>query len=224
VAPEAARRDRPGMTAHWAGVDVGADKGFDGAVIDGSGLVAGPQRIVGIPETVQWLLEQRPRVIAVDSPRAPAPPGQLSRPDERALVRARICGIRYTPHAAALAKNESYYGWITNGIRLYAALVAERAPTRCEVIECFPTATWTRLGGRRGKRSRARWSGQVLDSVDLQSVPSRLNQDARDAIGAALTAKLYDEGMTERFGEIIVPLARIDLRLAQGPDSPARTC
>jgi hypothetical protein len=33
-----------------------------------------------------------------------------------------------------------------------------------------------------------------------------MNQDARDAIGAAITAKLYSAGRTESFGEIVVPL------------------
>jgi len=34
-----------------------------------------------------------------------------------------------------------------------------------------------------------------------------MNQDARHAIGAAVTARRYDENETERFGEIVVPLA-----------------
>jgi hypothetical protein len=34
-----------------------------------------------------------------------------------------------------------------------------------------------------------------------------MNQDARDAIGAAVTARLYDDQHTEAFGEIAVPLA-----------------
>lgn len=33
-----------------------------------------------------------------------------------------------------------------------------------------------------------------------------MNQDARDAIGAAITAKLHSVGQTESFGEIVVPL------------------
>jgi hypothetical protein len=33
-----------------------------------------------------------------------------------------------------------------------------------------------------------------------------MNQDARDAVGAAITARLYAAGQAESFGEIVVPL------------------
>lgn len=190
----------------WAGVDVGAKKGFDVAVMDERGLIAGPTRLLHVPEVVQWLRGQRPRVVAVDSPRSAAPDGELSRRGERDLVRAGVCGIRYTPNETALGQNETYYAWIAHGFDLYAALLAAKRCTSWEVIECFPTATWSRLGGRKGSRSRARWSHAVLHALRLQGLPSRMNQDARDAIGAALTARLHDEGETEAFGEIIVPL------------------
>lgn len=192
----------------WAGVDVGARKGFDVAVIDPHGLVAGPERITAIPEVVRWLGERRPRVVAVDSPRSPASKGDLSRRGERELVRAGVCGIRYTLNEAALGQNKTYYAWIANGFDLYAALVAEKRTARWQVIECFPTATWSRLGGPRDKRSRARSSREILDGLRLEGLPSRMNQDARDAIGAAVTAKLHDDQKVETFGEIIVPAIR----------------
>ncbi len=199
----------------WAGVDVGAGKGFDLAVIDPHGLVAGPERITAIPEVVRWLRDQRPRVVAVDSPRSPAREGELSRRGERDLVRAGVCGIRYTPNEAALGQNKTYYAWIANGFDLYAAVVAAKRSARWRVIECFPTATWSRLGGRRDKRSRARWSREVLDGLRLERLPSRMNQDARDSIDAAVTAKLYDDKKVEAFGEIIVPAIRaLELRSA----------
>jgi predicted nuclease with RNAse H fold len=197
------------MTAsldRWAGVDVGARKGFDVAVLDRTGLVAGPSRITTVADLVRWLRDQCPGIVAVDSPRSPAPAGDLSRQGERNLVRAGVCGIRYTPNESVLAKNRTYYGWIANGLELYAALDSERPAAGWDVIECFPTATWSRLGGPRGSRSRARWSREVLEGLKLRSLPGRMNQDARDAIGAALTARLYDDGKTEAFGEIVVPL------------------
>ena len=190
----------------WAGVDVGAGKGFDVAVVDERGLVAGPTRLGAVQEVALWLRRQQPRVVAVDSPRSPAREGELSRQCERELVRAGVCGIRYTPNARELGRNASYYAWIANGLELYRALA--RASPRWELIECFPTATWSRLGGRRGRHPRARWSGQVLHGLGLRGLPARINQDARDAIGAAVTARLYDAGATESFGEIVVPLAR----------------
>lgn len=208
MAPRDTNRDVNAAGERWAGVDVGARKGFDVAVIDRHGLVAGPERITEIPDVVRWLRERRPRVVAVDSPRSPASEGDLSRRGERDLVRAGVCGIRYTPNEAALGQNKTYYAWIANGFDLYAALSAAKRSARWQVIECFPTATWSRIGGRRGKRSRARWSRQVLEGVRLEGLPSRMNQDARDAIGAAVTAKLYDDQRAEAFGEIIVPAIR----------------
>lgn len=189
----------------WAGVDVGASKGFDVAVIDRRGVVAGPERITAAREVVRWLRAHGPRVLAVDSPRSPAHDTELSRPDERELVRAGVCGIRYTPNEGALADKPVYYAWIANGFELYAALAAERPTRGWEVIECFPTATWSRLGGPRGSRSRAHWSREVLAGQGLTGLPPRMNQDARDAVGAALTARLHEERKTQAFGEIIVP-------------------
>jgi predicted nuclease with RNAse H fold len=186
----------------WAGVDVGAAKGFDLAVIDRDGLVAAPERVSRVEDVARRLRELGPRVVAVDSPRSAAPDCELSRPCERELVRSGVCGIRYTPDAAALARNQSYYAWIANGFDLYRELEAEAG---WEVIECFPTATWSRLGGPRGKQSRARWSSRVLEGLRLGALPRRLSQDARDAVGAAVTANLYDGGRTEAFGEIVVP-------------------
>jgi predicted nuclease with RNAse H fold len=191
----------------WAGIDVGAKKGFDAAVIDAAGLIAGPARWTEVADLIAWLRRQRPRVVAVDSPRSPAPDGELSRQEEKELVKAQVCGIRYTPSEAALAANEDYYEWITNGFRLYDALVGAERSEGWRPIECYPTATWSRVGGRRGKKSRARWSREVLDGLGLEDLPPRMNQDSRDAIGAAVTARLFDEGRTESFGDIVVPLS-----------------
>jgi predicted nuclease with RNAse H fold len=190
----------------WAGVDVGAAKGFDAAVIAGDRVVGGPERIVETHQVVLWLREQRPRVVAVDAPRSAAADGELSRPEETDLVKAKVCGIRYTPSRAALDAGGSYYGWIRNGLELYRALSEANGSHGWAVIECFPTATWSRLGGSRGERSRAKWSHEVLSGLGLTGLPRRMSQDARDAIGAAVTARLYDEGRTESFGDIVIPI------------------
>jgi len=192
----------------WAGVDVGAEKGFDVAVIDERSLSAGPVRITERGDVVRWLRSQRPSVVAVDSPRSAAPRGERSRTGERDLARAGVCRIRYTPNHAALRASASYYAWTFNGFRLYEALEQAAGAMRWEIIECFPTATWSRLGGPKGKaRSRARWSRDALESLGLSGLPKRMNQDARDAIGAAATARLYARGETESFGDIVVPSA-----------------
>ena len=199
----------------WAGVDVGAGKGFDVAAIDAAGLVAGPQRLATVGAVVDWLLGRPPRLVAVDSPCRPAPDGASSRRAERDLARA-VCGIRYTPDAAALRASPRYYGWVRHGFALYEALDRAGLPA----IECFPTATWTRLGAPRGNRSRAAWSREVLWRAGLEKLPARMGQDARDAIGAALTARLHHAGATECFGEIVVPRSAAHVRGARAGSRP----
>jgi predicted nuclease with RNAse H fold len=187
----------------WAGIDVGGrKKGFHGALIDGDEVRA-LFHSHSARELVEWLRVQQPRLVAVDSPVSTAADGLSSREGERLLVRARVCGIRYTPARAEVDRND-YYEWIRNGFDLYAALAAAEIPA----IECFPTASWSRLAGPRGTKRRAAWTRRALAALDLGGIPPRLNQDYRDAIGAAVTARLHDEGATEAFGEIVVPRAR----------------
>ncbi|MFL5820837.1 MAG: hypothetical protein ACJ76S_09195 [Solirubrobacteraceae bacterium] len=189
--------------AVWAGVDVGAPrKGFHVAVIDDAGLVGGPWRLAQPGDVVDALGTGRPVVVGVDGPRRAAPDGCGSRPAEREFAGARICGIRYTPDACRLKANR-HYEWVCNGLALYRSL--EQAGLA--VVECFPTASWTRWAGPRGDATRAAWSGRALAARGLRGVPGRLDQDGRDAIGAALTARLHTAGGCELFGgEIAVPV------------------
>ena len=186
----------------WAGVDVGGRrKGFHVAVVDETRLVDGPIRLLGAADVVERLRRYPDVVVAVDSPRSPAPPGLRSRPGERELARA-VCRIRYTPERALIGRS-SYYEWIAVGLELYAAL--ERASMHA--IECFPTASWTRWAGPRAAATRAAWSRTALARLSLEGVPARLGQDGRDAIAAALTARAYERGATEGFAEIVVPVS-----------------
>jgi predicted nuclease with RNAse H fold len=190
----------------WAGVDVGAQrKGFHVAALDERRVVHGPVNVASVAATVDLLVSIAPLVIGIDCPRRPAPPGARSRACERRLA-AAVCGIRYTPDADALVEGGSYYAWIRNGLALYDALaVAESSP--CWVVEVFPTASWTRLGGPRGSLARGAWSDAALRSLELDGLPRRrLGQDDRDAIAAAWTARLCSApGAVEWFGEIAVP-------------------
>jgi predicted nuclease with RNAse H fold len=184
----------------WAGVDVGgARKGFDVAAVSERSL-AGSGRLREPADVVAWLRPFSPRVVAVDSPRTCAPPGTASRPEERELA-ASVCGIRYTPALERVADDANpYYDWIRRGLALYEAL-----PDEWTVVECFPTATWTRLHAPRAGRSRARWSAAALAGLALEGLPPRASQDLRDAVGAAVTARLHDLGETESLGDIVVP-------------------
>ena len=185
----------------WMGVDVGGRrKRFDVASIEGSRLVGLKARL-SVGEVVEWVRADEPEVVAVDSPRSCAPPGSTHRPAEKEL-RDAVCGIRWTPPESELRGNP-YYEWIVEGLALYAEL----ADLPVEVIECFPTASWTRWHGPRGKLTRAAWTRAGAAALNLHGLPSRTNQDQRDAIAAALTARDYAQGRAEAFGDIVVPLA-----------------
>jgi hypothetical protein len=45
-----------------------------------------------------------------------------------------------------------------------------------------------------------------LVALGLDGAPSRTNQDQRDAIAAAVTARQHAKGMTESLGEIVFPM------------------
>ena len=176
----------------------GRRKAFDVAVIDDRRLVD-LRRRQSLDDVTAYVAQARPAVVAIDSPRSCAAVGQTHRPEEKAL-RDAVCGIRWTPSENQLEGNP-YYEWIVEGLRLFATL----EPLPCRVIECFPTASWTRWLGPRDGRRRSDWTREGLATLGLEDVPSRCSQDARDAIAAAVTARDYERGRVETFGHIIVP-------------------
>jgi predicted nuclease with RNAse H fold len=185
----------------WLGVDVGGTrKGFDVALIDELGLL-GLEGGLDRESVVAVAERNRPALVGIDSPRSCAPAGQTARESEREISR-RICGIRWTPDEARVRGN-AYYAWIVEGLALFEALIARPTP----VIEVFPTASWTRWAGPRGARTRASWSRSALAALGLEGVPERTNQDQRDAIAAAVTARLHTHNLTETIGEIVVPIS-----------------
>src|SRR6266550_2098406 len=188
--------------AAWVGVDVGGQrKGFDVAVIDDRQVLA-LQGHLTCRQVVDIVTEHRPAVVAIDSPCSYAPDGQTARDCELQLARS-ICGIRWTPDARRVHAS-TYYAWILEGLALFDALAARGV----EVIEVFPTASWTRWRGKRGPRTRATWSRQGLTALGLDGVPARTNQDQRDAIAAAMTARQHTLALTETMGDIVVPVRR----------------
>jgi predicted nuclease with RNAse H fold len=186
----------------WLGVDVGGKrKGFDIALIDARQVLALAGHL-NREEVIELVETERPTVVAIDSPRCCAPTGQTTRAGERQLAKS-ICGIRWTPDESRVHAS-AYYAWIEEGFALFDALAAHDV----EVIEVFPTASWTRWHGPRGTRSRSAWSKQGLAGLGLECVPTRTNQDQRDAIAAAVTARQHTQGMAETMGEIVVPAGR----------------
>jgi predicted nuclease with RNAse H fold len=195
----------------WLGVDVGGPgKGFDVALIDERRLLR-LERRQSRDDVVAIVQAERPAVVAIDSPRSCACAGASTRDCELALNRA-VCGIRWTPDESHVRVNP-HYRWIVEGLTLYAALDGSMT------IEVFPTASWTRWIGRRAC-SRAAWTSAGMKELGLADLPARTNQDQRDAIAAALTARQHSQGATESFGEIVVPVARPAPR---GRTAPGRT-
>jgi predicted nuclease with RNAse H fold len=186
----------------WTGVDVGGKrKGFDVAVIDGRRVLALHSHLT-CSQVVDIVTADRPAVVAIDSPRSCAPESHTARDGELQLAKS-ICGIRWTPDARGVHAS-SYYAWVLEGLALFEALAA----VGVEAIEVFPTASWTRWHGRRGSRTRAAWTRQALAALGLESVPARTNQDQRDAIAAAMTARQHSLALTQTMGEIVVPAGR----------------
>lgn len=189
------------------GIDVGGRrKGFHAAALRDREIVAGPCQLGSLADVVAWIDELAPTCAAIDSPRRGAGPGETRREDERLFAAEKICGIRWTPDERTMReRRDPYYEWILHGFELYRAL----EPKRVEVIECFPTATWSVCFEPRGGRRRARWSREALDRLNLDGLPARrLNQDDRDAIAAAYTALLWtaEPRRAETFGrDLIVP-------------------
>jgi predicted nuclease with RNAse H fold len=190
----------------WAGIDVGGKrKNFHVALVSRSGLLGRPDRVATPREVVRHLAASAPRVVAVDSPRSCAEPGALSRRDERELIQAQVCGIRFTPSEEVVQAHPGrYYEWVLNGLALFRELEAASPRTGWKVIECFPTASFTRIGGPRRGVSRATWTRGVLEGLSLPGLPDVTNQDERDAVMAALTARAYEDGLAQAFGEIVV--------------------
>lgn len=189
----------------WAGVDVGARrKGFHCAFLYRDRHV----ELACLPtaaEVADLIVRYAPALTAIDSPKSLALDGEHSRRCERDFIRARICNIRFTPDRAGLNSNPTYYEWIEQGLALYD----ECRKRALDVVECFPTASWTIWAGRRGSQRRARWTTQALVHQNLKKLPRRMNQDVRDGIGAALTARAHWTGNSRCFGDIVVPASPI---------------
>ncbi len=188
------------MSRAWIGVDVGGKrKGFDVAVIDESRLVDLRRRL-DVTAVAGLVEEHRPEVVAIDSPCCFAAPGRRTRESELELNR-EVCGIRWTPDEE-MAQGP-YYEWVHEGLALHRAL---EGSSKSEVIEVFPTASWTRWLGPRGQLSRSRWTSKGVQALALEGIPAKTNQDQRDAIAAAVTARECSAGGTEALGgEIVVP-------------------
>ena len=193
------------------GIDVGGErKGFDVAVIDADLHLTDVGARLDVPAVVELIRSCSPLVVAIDSPRKAAPAGAHLRECERQL-NAAICGIRWTPDSATI-NSASYYSWIRCGFNLYDAI---QSAVETDVIEVFPTASWTRWIGKR-LESRARWTREGPASLPISGLPVRHNQDLRDAVAAAVTAWQHSTGRSEKFGDIVVPVPGLPSKVKRG--------
>jgi predicted nuclease with RNAse H fold len=191
----------------WAGVDVGGRrKGFHVAVVDAR-LHVTTERVAGAVRCAELLAARSPAaVVGVDAPPGWAEPGASSRAGERAFARARVCGIRFTPDEATAAhRTDRYYEWVEHGLELWAAL----RDAGLRPVEVFPTASWTRWLGGRASQSRAAWSSSGLAQLapTVGGVERVRDQDTRDAVAAALTARQSEvaPASVESFDGLVVP-------------------
>jgi predicted nuclease with RNAse H fold len=187
----------------WAGIDVGGRrKGFDIAIISNDAVLRHLSRSQSPTEVVEILLKHSPRLLGIDCPESPAGVGAKHRPCEL-LVNREVCGIRWTPDSATIGRNQDYYGWLSNGFELWNEVRA----AGMNAVEVFPTASWTIWNGRRGKASRSRWSREGIAKLGVIDLPTRMNQDERDAVASAWTARMADLGqVAAAYEPIVIPL------------------
>lgn len=198
----------------WIGIDVGGRrKGFHAAAMrpDLQVELRHFQGAAAADHAADWVEAWRPVAVAVDCPPTWAEHGRGSRLCEVDFAHAGICGIRYTPDdATAAARTDTYYEWIEQGQNLFGQLRDRDVPT----LECFPTASWTQWFNPRGHQRRTQWTRQATRELvrrGLASVDVR-NQDQRDAIAAALTARQASTAPRSvmSFGSLVVPCRSSD--------------
>lgn len=141
-----------------------------------------PRHYLSAPR--QWLLNNAGAWIPTSRPRG--------RHCEIIVRRLRLANPQWTPLATQPIP------WITLGQQVFTAFQAAGFTT----VECFPTASYTRLG---------QMDGQVLDIPGRMFAHSRLAHDILDACVAALTADLFVAGNAtelgggDGYGTIVVP-------------------
>ena len=81
------------------------------------------------------------------------------------------------------------------------------ASTLASMVRMVRSTCSLTLTSRR-TRTRSAWTRQGLAALGLEGVPGRTNQDQRDAVAAAMTARQHTLTMTETIGEIVVPACR----------------
>ena len=188
------------------GIDVGGPrKGFHGVALrDG---VVGKATSTNPAEIVEWCLEQRARIVAVDAPCGWSQSGG-SRQAERDLRvgEARIQCFMTPERSHALAHTKGFFDWVFNGEKLYQLLVTHyplddgRRGRRSCCLETFPHGIVCALAGKivaAKPKVANRRRVLIAHGYDVSQLP---NIDYIDAALCAVAAEEFRHGRTKYFG------------------------
>lgn len=204
------------------GIDVGVRKGFD---LVGLSDDLTPQLMVrhASLEDVEGALQERPEVVAIDSPPAWARAGFRSRETERCISRAGIhC---YATPSAERGEINRFYEWMKVGFSVFrlAGAAGYRRYEGGEVggtaIEVFPHGTAVALAKRLGPpagTARRWWRRGILADHGV-AVAGLRGPDQVDAALAALTGFLALRGRFCAVGDpqegvIVLPIPSLPER------------
>jgi predicted nuclease with RNAse H fold len=174
------------MGLTFAGVDVGGErKGFHVALTDGRVILEIAAEL-SLRQTVEWLAQRSPTVVAIDAPPQALIQGPETRAAERALSQAGF-RIQWTRRqGTGLPAPE----WMNHGAALWHEL--QRALPNARLIETFPTAATAQLA-----------NSQIhlpLSSLALLTPHRATLKDALDACIAADVAARAHRNQTQVFG------------------------
>ena len=180
------------------GIDVGVRKGLD---LVGLGEDLTPQLMVrhASLHALEEALQERPEVIAIDSPPAWARAGYRSREAERCIARAGIhC---YATPSAERGELNRFYEWMKVGFSVFRSVGAlgyrryGEGEVRGTAIEIFPHGSAVALAETLGPAGRTKvwWRRSILADRGVE-VGGLRGPDQVDAALAALTGILALQG------------------------------
>ena len=189
-----------------AGIDVGGTKkGFHLVVLRGNKVLLSTKS--PHPEVlVQLCLTHHAAVVSVDAPCRWA--DRVPRHAEREMAREGI--FSFSTPSRAKAQSSSFYGWMFNGERMYAALAGAYPlldtpdnGTKPSTFETFPHAITCSLLGQdvasakiKGRQRRALLAELGFDTTPLKSI------DALDAALCAVTALSFLSDTFKTYGDV----------------------
>jgi len=201
------------MNPTLVGIDVGGEqKGFHAVALRGDTFVD-TNTHTNPAVIVDWCLEHKARVIAVDAPCRWSKDGS-SRLAERELMNRGIwCFSSPTKYRAM---HSDFYKWMLNGEKLYECLESHQyrrfdgeRTNGLMCIETFPHAVVCAIAGPVSAKHKLEVRRKALQNRGYD-ISTLLNIDFVDAALCALAADEFNKGNYQKFGNteegfIIVP-------------------